>query len=56
VFKQSYCLLVSSSKAETARQRLLEQSRMACLEMDMRFRSLGWGMLGTRQSGLLTLR
>ncbi|MGG6295155.1 ATP-dependent DNA helicase RecG [Leptolyngbya sp. AN02str] len=52
---QSYCLLMSSSKAETARQRLkvLEQSQDGFFisEMDMRFRGPG-EVLGTRQSGL----
>ncbi|MEB3337006.1 MAG: ATP-dependent DNA helicase RecG [Leptolyngbyaceae bacterium] len=53
--EQSYCLLMSSSKAETARQRLkvLEQSQDGFFisEMDMRFRGPG-EVLGTRQSGL----
>jgi ATP-dependent DNA helicase RecG len=52
---QSYCLLMNSSKAETARQRLkvLEQSQdgFFIAEMDMRFRGPG-EVLGTRQSGL----
>jgi ATP-dependent DNA helicase RecG len=52
---QSYCLLMNSSKAETARQRLtvLEQSQDGFFisEMDMRFRGPG-EVLGTRQSGL----
>ena len=52
---QSFCLLMSSSKAETARQRLkvLEQSQDGFFisEMDMRFRGPGQ-VLGTRQSGL----
>lgn len=52
---QSFCLLMSSSKAETARQRLkvLEQSQDGFFisEMDMRFRGPG-AVLGTRQSGL----
>lgn len=52
---QSYCLLMSSSKTETARQRLqvLEQSQDGFFisEMDMRFRGPG-EVLGTRQSGL----
>ncbi|OLP19448.1 ATP-dependent DNA helicase RecG [Leptolyngbya sp. 'hensonii'] len=52
---QSYCLLMSSSKADTARQRLrvLEQSQDGFFisEMDMRFRGPG-EVLGTRQSGL----
>lgn len=53
--EQSYCLLMSSSKTETARQRLkvLEQSQDGFFisEMDMRFRGPG-EVLGTRQSGL----
>ncbi|MBD2463266.1 ATP-dependent DNA helicase RecG [Oscillatoria sp. FACHB-1407] len=53
--EQSYCLLMSSSKSETARQRLkvLEQSQDGFFisEMDMRFRGPG-EVLGTRQSGL----
>ncbi|MBW4654412.1 MAG: ATP-dependent DNA helicase RecG [Kaiparowitsia implicata GSE-PSE-MK54-09C] len=52
---KSYCLLMSSSKTETARQRLkvLEQSQdgFFIAEMDMRFRGPG-EVLGTRQSGL----
>jgi ATP-dependent DNA helicase RecG len=52
---QSFCLLMSSSRAETARQRLkvLEQSQDGFFisEMDMRFRGPGQ-VLGTRQSGL----
>ena len=52
---KSYCLLMSSSKTETARQRLkvLEQSQDGFLisEMDMRFRGPG-EVMGTRQSGL----
>jgi ATP-dependent DNA helicase RecG len=52
---QSFCLLMSSSKSETARQRLkvLEQSQdgFFIAEMDMRFRGPGQ-VLGTRQSGL----
>ncbi len=52
---QSYCLLMSSSKTETARQRLqvLEQSQDGFFisEMDMRFRGPG-EVLGSRQSGL----
>ncbi|MBD3881389.1 ATP-dependent DNA helicase RecG [Phormidium tenue FACHB-886] len=52
---QSFCLLMSSSKAETARQRLkvLEQSQdgFFIAEMDLRFRGPG-EVLGTRQSGL----
>ncbi|MGB8702043.1 MAG: ATP-dependent DNA helicase RecG [Thermosynechococcaceae cyanobacterium] len=52
---QSFCLLMNSSKAETARQRLtvLEQSQDGFFisEMDMRFRGPG-EVLGTRQSGL----
>ena len=52
---QSYCLLMSSSKSETAQQRLkvLEQSQdgFFIAEMDMRFRGPG-EVLGTRQSGL----
>jgi ATP-dependent DNA helicase RecG len=53
--KQSYCLLMNSSKADTARQRLkvLEQSQDGFFisEMDLRFRGPG-EVLGTRQSGL----
>lgn len=52
---QAFCLLMSSSKADTARQRLqvLEQSQdgFFIAEMDMRFRGPGQ-VLGTRQSGL----
>lgn len=52
---QSFCLLMSSSKAETARQRLkvLEQSQDGFFisEMDLRFRGPG-EVLGMRQSGL----
>lgn len=52
---QSFCLLMSSSKSETARQRLkvLEQSQdgFFIAEMDLRFRGPG-AVLGTRQSGL----
>ena len=52
---QSYCLLMSSSKNETALQRLrvLEQSQdgFFIAEMDLRFRGPGQ-VLGTRQSGL----
>jgi ATP-dependent DNA helicase RecG len=52
---QSFCLLMSSSKSETSRQRLkvLEQSQDGFFisEMDMRFRGPG-EVLGTRQSGL----
>jgi ATP-dependent DNA helicase RecG len=52
---QSYCLLVSSSRSETALQRLkvLEQSQdgFFIAEMDLRFRGPG-EVLGTRQSGL----
>jgi ATP-dependent DNA helicase RecG len=52
---QSFCLLMNSSKTETARQRLtvLEQSQDGFFisEMDMRFRGPG-EVLGTRQSGL----
>lgn len=52
---QSYCLLMSSSRSDTARQRLkvLEQSQdgFFIAEMDMRFRGPG-EVLGTRQSGL----
>ncbi len=53
--EQSFCLLMSSSKTETAQQRLkvLEQSQDGFFisEMDMRFRGPG-AVLGTRQSGL----
>ena len=52
---QSYCLLMSSSRSETSRQRLkvLEQSQdgFFIAEMDLRFRGPG-EVLGTRQSGL----
>ncbi|RMF69309.1 MAG: ATP-dependent DNA helicase RecG, partial [Cyanobacteria bacterium J069] len=52
---QSFCLLMSSTKSEPARQRLkvLEQSQDGFFisEMDMRFRGPG-EVLGTRQSGL----
>jgi ATP-dependent DNA helicase RecG len=52
---QSYCLLMSSTRNETARQRLkvLEQSQDGFFisEMDLRFRGPGQ-VLGTRQSGL----
>jgi ATP-dependent DNA helicase RecG len=52
---QSFCLLMSSSKSETAQQRLrvMEQSQDGFFisEMDMRFRGPG-EVLGTRQSGL----
>jgi ATP-dependent DNA helicase RecG len=52
---QSYCLLMSSSRSETAQQRLkvLEQSQdgFFIAEMDLRFRGPGQ-VLGTRQSGL----
>ncbi len=52
---QSYCLLMSATKNETAIQRLkvLEQSQDGFFisEMDMRFRGPGQ-VLGTRQSGL----
>ncbi|MEA5466403.1 ATP-dependent DNA helicase RecG [Leptothoe sp. PORK10 BA2] len=52
---QSYCLLMSSGKSETALQRLrvLEQSQdgFFIAEMDLRFRGPGQ-VLGTRQSGL----
>ena len=52
---KSYCLLMSSSKTETARSRLkvLEQSQDGFFisEMDMRFRGPG-EVLGKRQSGL----
>jgi ATP-dependent DNA helicase RecG len=53
--EQSYCLLMNSSKTETARQRLkvLEQSQDGFFisEMDLRFRGPG-EVLGMRQSGL----
>jgi ATP-dependent DNA helicase RecG len=52
---QSFCLLMTGSKAETAKQRLkvLEQSQdgFFIAEMDLRFRGPG-EVLGTRQSGL----
>jgi ATP-dependent DNA helicase RecG len=52
---QSYCLLMSSSRSETARQRLkvMEQSQdgFFIAEMDLRFRGPG-EVLGKRQSGL----
>lgn len=52
---QSFCLLMSSSRSETAQQRLkvLEQSQDGFFisEMDMRFRGPG-EVLGKRQSGL----
>lgn len=52
---QSFCLLMSSSKTEAAKQRLgvLEQSQDGFFisEMDMRFRGPG-EVLGRRQSGL----
>ncbi|PSO53638.1 MAG: DNA helicase RecG [Cyanobacteria bacterium QS_7_48_42] len=52
---QSYCLLMSASKTDTAKQRLgaLEQSQDGFFisEMDMRFRGPG-EVLGKRQSGL----
>ncbi|HEY9825624.1 MAG TPA: helicase-related protein, partial [Stenomitos sp.] len=52
---QSFCLLMNSSKTETAQQRLkaLEQSQdgFFIAEMDLRFRGPG-EVLGTRQSGL----
>jgi ATP-dependent DNA helicase RecG len=52
---QSFCLLMSSSRSETALQRLkvLEQSQdgFFIAEMDLRFRGPGQ-VLGTRQSGL----
>jgi len=52
---QSFCLLMTGSRAETARQRLkvLEQSQDGFFisEMDLRFRGPG-AVLGTRQSGL----
>jgi len=54
--QQSYCLLMSSSKTETARQRLkvLEQSRMAFHCGDGYALSRSGEVLGTRQSGLRT--
>lgn len=52
---KSYCLLISSSKTDTAKQRLgvLEQSQDGFFisEMDLRFRGPG-EVLGRRQSGL----
>lgn len=52
---KSYCLLMSGSQSDTAKQRLsvLEQSRDGFFisEMDMRFRGPG-EVLGKRQSGL----
>ena len=52
---KSYCLLISGSKTDTARQRLgvLEQSQDGFFisEMDLRFRGPG-EVLGKRQSGL----
>jgi len=52
---QSYCLLMTGSKSEDARQRLtvMEQSTdgFFIAEMDLRFRGPG-EVLGTRQSGL----
>ncbi|NBD17895.1 MAG: ATP-dependent DNA helicase RecG [Cyanobacteria bacterium] len=52
---KSYCILISGSKTDTAKQRLgvLEQSRDGFFisEMDMRFRGPG-EVLGKRQSGL----
>ncbi len=52
---QSFCLLMTNTRSETARQRLkvLEQSQDGFFisEMDMRFRGPG-EVLGTRQSGL----
>ncbi len=52
---QSFCLLLSTSKSDTARQRLsvMEQSQDGFFisEMDLRFRGPG-AVLGTRQSGL----
>jgi len=52
---KSYCLLMSGSQTDTAKQRLsvLEQSRDGFFisEMDMRFRGPG-EVLGKRQSGL----
>ncbi|MEN9231075.1 MAG: ATP-dependent DNA helicase RecG [Thermostichus sp. DG02_5_bins_236] len=53
--EQSYCLLMTNSKAEDALQRLkvLEQSNdgFFIAEMDLRFRGPG-EVMGTRQSGL----
>jgi ATP-dependent DNA helicase RecG len=52
---RSYCLLMNTSKADTARQRLrvLEQSQdgFFIAEMDLRLRGPG-AVLGTRQSGM----
>ncbi len=52
---QSFCILMSSSKTDTAMQRLkvLEQSQdgFFIAEMDLRFRGPG-EVMGTRQSGL----
>jgi len=52
---QSFCLLMSSSRSETAQQRLrvMEQSQDGfwIAEMDLRFRGPG-EVMGTRQSGL----
>ncbi len=52
---QSFCLLMSTSKSETAQQRLkvMEQSQdgFFIAEMDLRFRGPG-EVLGSRQSGL----
>ena len=52
---RSFCLLLSSSRSEEARQRLqvLEQSQdgFFIAEMDLRLRGPG-EVLGTRQSGL----
>ncbi|MEO1147366.1 MAG: ATP-dependent DNA helicase RecG [Cyanobacteria bacterium J06638_22] len=52
---QSFCLLMTNTRSETARQRLkvLEQSQDGFFisEMDLRFRGPG-EVLGTRQSGL----
>ncbi len=52
---QSYCLLMSSSRSDSALERLrvLEQSQdgFFIAEMDLRFRGPG-AVLGTRQSGL----
>ncbi|MEN9220089.1 MAG: ATP-dependent DNA helicase RecG [Thermostichales cyanobacterium BF4_bins_65] len=52
---QSYCLLMTASRSEDARQRLnvMEQSQdgFFIAEMDLRFRGPG-EVLGTRQSGL----
>ncbi len=52
---QSYCLLLNSSKSDTARQRLnvLSQSQDGFFIAEMDFRLRGPGeVLGTRQSGL----